>query len=107
MYLNALNSSSISNRHSYSKENLWIRSYSIGNSSKEIEDIMKIVWPFENRGLLIKAVSEITQNEAKEQKGGFLSMLLWTSVASLLENLLTGKSLIRAGEGTIRVEKMF
>ena len=47
-----------------------------GNSSEEIEDIMKIVRPFENRGLLIKAVSEITQNEAKEQKGGFLSMLL-------------------------------
>ena len=107
MYLNALNSSSLSNRHSYLKENLWIRSYNVGNSSEEIEDIMKIVRPFENRGLLIKAVSEITQNEAKEQKGGFLSMLLWTLGASLLENLLTGKSLIKASEETIRVGKMF
>ena len=66
----------MSNRHSYSKQNLWIGNYNVGNSSEEIEDIMKIVRPFENRGLLIKAISEITQNEAKEQKGGFLSMLL-------------------------------
>ena len=34
-------------------------------------------------------------------------MLLWTLGASLLENLLTGKSLIKAGEETIRVGKMF
>ena len=76
MYLNVLNGSSMSNKHSYSKENLWIRSYNIDNSSEEIENIMKIVKPFKNWGLLIKAVSEITQNKAKEQKRGFLSMLL-------------------------------
>ena len=107
MYLNVLNGSSMSNKHSYSKEDLWIRSYNIDNSSEKIENIMKIVKPFENLGLLIKAVSEITQNIAKEHKRGFLSMLLWTLGASLLENLLTGKGLIRAGEGTIRVGKFF
>ena len=53
-------------------------------------------------GLLIKGVSEITKNEAKEQEGGFLRMLLGNLGASLLGNLLTGKGTIRAGEGTFR-----
>ena len=52
---------------------------------------MKIVKFLEDSGLLIKGVSETIQNEAKEQKGGFLSMLLGTSGASLLRNILTGK----------------
>ena len=38
--------------------------------------IMKIVKSLESSGLLIKGVSETIQNEAKEQKGGFISMLL-------------------------------
>ena len=38
----------------------------------------------------------------KEQKGGFLSMLLVTFGASLLGNLLTGKGTIRAGEEIVR-----
>ena len=66
-----------------------------------MNDIMKIVKFLEESGLLIKAVSETIQNEAKEQKVGFLSMLLGTLGASSLENLLTGKDTIRANEGTI------
>ena len=42
------------------------------------------------------------KNETKEQEGGFLSMLLDTLGASLLENLSTGKGFVRAAEGTIR-----
>ena len=42
------------------------------------------------------------KNEAKKQKGGFLSMLLGTLGASLLGNMLAVKGAIRAGEGTIR-----
>ena len=42
------------------------------------------------------------KNEAKEQKGGFLGMLLGTLGASLLGNLLTGKGAISADEGLIR-----
>ena len=38
-------------------------------------------------------------NETKEQKGGFLSILLGTLGASLLRNLLSGKGIVRAGEG--------
>ena len=50
-----------------------------------MNDIMKIVKPLEESGLLIKGVSETIQNEAKEQKSGFLGMLLGTLDASLLE----------------------
>ena len=75
-------------------------------SNDEMDDILKIVKSLEDSGLLLKAVSETIQNEAKEQRGRFLSMLLGTLGASLLGDLLTknlsGKGVIRAGEGTIR-----
>ena len=50
----------------------------------------------------LKGVTETVQNEVKEQKRGFLSMLLGTLGASLLGNILTGKGINRAGEGVIR-----
>ena len=68
----------------------------------EMDDILKIVKSLENSGLLLKGVSETIQHEAKEQRGGFLSMLLGTLGASLLGDTLSGKGVIRAGEGTIR-----
>ena len=52
---------------------------------------MKIIKSLENVDLLIKEVSQTTENEAKEQKGGFLNMLLGALEASLLGNKLTGK----------------
>ena len=52
--------------------------------------------------LLIKGISKTIKNEEKEQKGGFLRMLLGTVGANLLGNLLTGKGLMKAGEGTCR-----
>ena len=76
-------------------------------SNEEMNDIMKIVKSLEDSGLLIKGVSQTIKNEAKEQKGGFLSMLLETLGASLLGNLLTGKGTIRAGKGTIRAGQDF
>ena len=72
-----------------------------------MEDIMKIDKSLKESRLLIKSVSEIIKNEAKEQKGGFLGMLLGTLGASLLGNLLTGKAKIRAGEGAIRAGQDF
>ena len=47
-------------------------------------------------------VSETIQNEAKEQKEWFVSMLLGTLGASLLGNILAGKGINRTGEGVIR-----
>ena len=56
-------------------------------SNAEMEDIIKIVKSLEHSSLFLKGVSETVQNEAKEQKRGFLSMLLGTLGASLLENI--------------------
>ena len=71
-----------------------------------MDDIIKIVQSLEDSGVLLKGVSETIQNEAKEQRGGFLSMLLGTLGASLLGDILSkglsGKGVIRADEGTIR-----
>ena len=71
-------------------------------SNDEMDDILKIVKSLENSGLLLIGVSETIQHEAKEQRGGFLSMLLGTLCASLLGDILSDKGVIRAGEGTIR-----
>ena len=62
-------------------------------SNDEIHDIIEIVKSIEDFGLLLKGVTETVQNEVKEQKGGFLSMLLGTLGASLLRNLLAGKGI--------------
>ena len=75
-------------------------------SKDEMDDILKIAKSLENAGVLLKGVSETIQNEAKEQTGGFLSMLLGTLGASLHGNILSkglsGKGVIRAGEGSKR-----
>ena len=64
-----------------------------------MEDIIKIVKSLEDSGLLLKGVTETVQNEVKEQKGEFLSMLMGTLGASILGNLLTGRGVNRAGKG--------
>ena len=80
-------------------------------SNDEKKDIIRIVKSLEDSGLLLKGVSETIQNEAKEQKRGFLSMSLGTLGASLLGNILAGKGAIakrqgrginRPGEGVTR-----
>ena len=64
-----------------------------------MNDIMKIVQAFEDSNILLKRVTKTIKNETKEQKRGFLSMLLGTIGASLLGNLLAGKGIVRAGSG--------
>ena len=68
-------------------------------SNNQMEDIIKIVKSLEDSGLLSKEVTETVQNEVKEQKGGFLSMLLGTLDANLLGNLLTGKGATATSQG--------
>ena len=58
-------------------------------SNDEMDDILKVVKSLENSGVFLKDVSETIQHEAKEQRGGFLSMLLGTLVASLLGDVLS------------------
>ena len=80
-------------------------------SNNDMEDLIKIVKSLEDSGLLLKRVTELVQNEVKERKGGFPSMLLGTLGASLLGHFLTGKGVVinkkgkeihRAGEGIVR-----
>ena len=79
---------------------------------EDMKDIMKIIKALENSGILLKGGSKTIKNETKEQRGRFLSMLLGTLGASLLDNLLTGgkgsvasraksEDIVRAGEGSV------
>ena len=67
-----------------------------------MEAIMKVVKSLEDSGLLLKGISETIQNEAKEQRGGFLSMFLGTLGLRLLGNMVADKGINRAGDETIR-----
>ena len=71
-------------------------------SNDEMEDIIEIIKSLDDSGILLKGVSETVQNEAKEQIGGFFSMLLGTLGASLLRNILVGKGINRASERIVR-----
>ena len=84
---------------SIKKKMLGSRTTTLIISKDEMNDIIKIVKSLDDSGVLLKGISETIQDEAKEQRGGFLSMLLGTLGASLLEKLLTGgKGVIRAGK---------
>ena len=83
-------------------------------TNKDMEDLIKIVKSLEDSGLLLEGVTESVQNEVKEQKGRFLSMLLGTLSANLLGNLLIGKGvnkkgkgIYKAGEGIVRANMDF
>ena len=69
--------------------------------NKEVDDIIK------KSGLLIKGVSETIGNEVEKQKSRFISILLGKLDASLLGDLSSGKGVIQAGEGTLKVWQSF
>ena len=75
-------------------------------SNNEMDDILKIAKSLEDSGVLLIGVSETIKLEVKGERGGFLGMLLGTLGASLLGDILSkdlsGKGVIRTGEGTIR-----
>ena len=73
-------------------------------SNDELKDIIRTVKYLEDSSLLFKEVSETIQNEAKEQRGGFLSMLLGTLGASLLGDILTGTGTNRAEKGVMEIK---
>ena len=56
-----------------------------------MNDILKIVQVLGDSDISLKGITKTIKNETKERKGDFLSMLLGTSGASLLGNLLSGK----------------
>ena len=63
-------------------------------SNEEMKDIMKIVQALEDSNILLKRITKTIENETKEQKVGFLGMLLG---ASLFGNMLTEKGILTAG----------
>ena len=74
-------------------------------SNEEMNGIIKIIQALEDSNILLKGVTKTIKNETKEQKGGFLIMLLGTLGATLLGNLLTGKGIVRAGAGNNKKRK--
>ena len=67
-----------------------------------MQDLLKIVKPLEDSGILLDGITETVECKVKEEKGGFLSMLLGRLGSSLLGYILAGRGVIRAGEGTNR-----
>ena len=72
---------------------------------EDINDIIKIIEALENSGILLKGLTKTIENETKEQRGRSLSMLLEILGASLLSNSLTGKGILRAGDGIVLAGK--
>ena len=69
---------------------------------EDMNDIIKIIEALENSSILLKGVTKTIENETKEQRRGFLSMLLGKLGASVLGSLLSGKGLASAREGIVR-----
>ena len=67
--------------------------------------MMKIIKVLEDSAILLKGVTKAIESEIKEQKGGFLGILLGTLVASLLGNMLAGEGIVRAGYGNKRAKQ--
>ena len=55
-------------------------------SNKKMDDIIKIVQALKDSDILLKAITKTIKNETKEQKEGFLGILLGTLGASFLGN---------------------
>ena len=84
------------------KRKFMVRGIKLIIEEEDMQDIIKVIKELENSDILLKGVSKTIENEIKEQRGGFVSMLLGSLGASLLGNLLTGKGIIRAGDGIVR-----
>ena len=60
---------------------------------------MRIVQTLKDSNMLLRRITKTIEIETKEQKRGFLEMLLGTIEASLLGNMLTRKGIVRTGYG--------
>ena len=64
-----------------------------------MNDMIKSVQALEGFNNLMKGITKAIENETNKQKGGFLGMSLVTLGASLLQNMLIRKGILRAGYG--------
>ena len=76
-------------------------------SKNHLNCTMKMIKSLECAGLFIRDINKTVENEVKEQKGGFLGMLVATLASSLWRSMLLGKGVIPACEGTIRAGQKF
>ena len=81
------------------KKILGSRNTTLNISNEEKNDIIKVLQTLEDFNVFLKGVTKTTEKETKDEKGGFLSMLLGTLGASLLGNLLTGEGFVSAVSG--------
>ena len=81
------------------KKNTWFWNNNFNNFKWRNEWHNEIAQALKDSNILLKGVTKTIKNETKEQKGRFLSVLLSTSGASVLGNLLAGKGIVRAGSG--------
>ena len=73
-------------------------------SNDEMKDIFKILKSLEDSGLLLEGISEAIKNEPKGKRRISKYIIRYMLLgASLLGNMLAGKSFIRAVEGTAKV----
>ena len=74
-------------------------------SNDAMKDVIKIVKSLEDSGSLLKGVSDTIQNEAKQQKRGFLSRSLGTLGTSLLGDILASQGRIIKWAGDVVIAK--
>ena len=89
----------VKNKTKQTKKNTWFWHNNFNNFKWRNECYNENCSSSWDSNILLKGVTKIIKNETKEQKGGFLSMLLGTLGASLLGNLLTRKGIVRAATG--------
>ena len=74
-------------------------------SNDDMQNFLRMVKSLEDSGILLDGITETVKSEVKEQKGGFLSMLLGILASSLLTDMLLkkkGRAVLRAGETIVR-----
>ena len=74
-------------------------------SNKEMNDMMKIIKALKDSGMFLKRIIKKIEKETKQQKDGFAGILLGNLGASLLENILAAKGIVRARYGSKKVNQ--
>ena len=62
-------------------------------SNDDLKDFLKVVKLLENNGILLEEITKTVKNEVKEEKGGFLSILLSAHGSFLVTSMVTGKGI--------------
>ena len=72
-------------------KNAWFKDNSFNNFKPKINDIIEIVQALEDSDIMLKQITKTVKNKKKEQKGGFLNMLLGTLGVSFVRKHVSKK----------------